>query len=31
LTWAGKTLQKLGVVAQQIAGGDIYPAVASEN
>src|SRR2546421_1025102 len=25
--WAGKTLQKLGVVAQQIAGGDIYPAL----
>ena len=24
--WAGKTLGKLGVVAQQIAGGDIYPA-----
>jgi TRAP-type mannitol/chloroaromatic compound transport system substrate-binding protein len=25
--WAGKTLQKLGVVSQQIAGGDIYPAL----
>jgi TRAP-type mannitol/chloroaromatic compound transport system substrate-binding protein len=25
--WAGKTLAKLGVVAQQIAGGDIYPAL----
>ena len=25
--WAGKTLGKLGVVAQQIAGGDIYPAL----
>src|SRR5438067_5248751 len=25
--WAGKTLQKLGVVPQQIAGGDIYPAL----
>jgi TRAP-type mannitol/chloroaromatic compound transport system substrate-binding protein len=25
--WAGKTLEKLGVVAQQIAGGDIYPAL----
>ena len=25
--WAGKTLTKLGVVAQQIAGGDIYPAL----
>jgi TRAP-type mannitol/chloroaromatic compound transport system substrate-binding protein len=25
--WAGKTLSKLGVVAQQIAGGDIYPAL----
>jgi TRAP-type mannitol/chloroaromatic compound transport system substrate-binding protein len=24
---AGKTLGKLGVVAQQIAGGDIYPAL----
>ena len=24
---AGKTLQKLGVVPQQIAGGDIYPAL----
>src|SRR5918996_2888782 len=23
--WAGKTLQTLGVVPQQIAGGDIYP------
>src|SRR5205085_9667920 len=25
--WAGQTLQKLGVVPQQIAGGDIYPAL----
>ncbi|HEY7246305.1 MAG TPA: TRAP transporter substrate-binding protein [Xanthobacteraceae bacterium] len=25
--WAGNTLQKLGVVPQQIAGGDIYPAL----
>jgi TRAP-type mannitol/chloroaromatic compound transport system substrate-binding protein len=25
--WAGKTLQKLGVVPQQIAGGEIYPAL----
>jgi TRAP-type mannitol/chloroaromatic compound transport system substrate-binding protein len=25
--WAGKTLGKLGCVAQQIAGGDIYPAL----
>jgi len=25
--WAGKTLAKLGCVAQQIAGGDIYPAL----
>ena len=25
--WAGKTLQKLGCVPQQIAGGDIYPAL----
>jgi TRAP-type mannitol/chloroaromatic compound transport system substrate-binding protein len=25
--WAGKTLQKLGLVAQQLAGGDIYPAL----
>ena len=25
--WAGKTLGKLGVVAQQLAGGDIYPAL----
>src|SRR6266511_3070445 len=25
--WAGKTLQTLGVVPQQIAGGDIYPAL----
>jgi TRAP-type mannitol/chloroaromatic compound transport system substrate-binding protein len=25
--WAGKTLQKLGVVPQQLAGGDIYPAL----
>jgi TRAP-type mannitol/chloroaromatic compound transport system substrate-binding protein len=25
--WAGKTLGKLGVIAQQIAGGDIYPAL----
>ena len=25
--WAGKTLQKLGVVPQQIAPGDIYPAL----
>jgi len=25
--WAGKTLSKLGVVPQQIAGGDIYPAL----
>ena len=25
--WAGKTLQELGVVPQQIAGGDIYPAL----
>ena len=25
--WAGKMLQKLGVVPQQIAGGDIYPAL----
>ena len=25
--WAGKTLQKLGVVPQQIAGVDIYPAL----
>ena len=25
--WAGKTVGKLGVVPQQIAGGDIYPAL----
>ena len=25
--WASKTLQKLGVVPQQIAGGDVYPAL----
>jgi TRAP-type mannitol/chloroaromatic compound transport system substrate-binding protein len=25
--WAGKTLQKLGCIPQQIAGGDIYPAL----
>jgi TRAP-type mannitol/chloroaromatic compound transport system substrate-binding protein len=25
--WAGKTLEKLGVVPQQIAGGDVYPAL----
>ena len=25
--WAGKTMQKLGCVPQQIAGGDIYPAL----
>ena len=25
--WAGATLKKLGVVSQQIAGGDIYPAL----
>jgi len=25
--WAGKTLEKLGVVSQQLAGGDIYPAL----
>jgi TRAP-type mannitol/chloroaromatic compound transport system substrate-binding protein len=25
--WAGKTLQKLGVIPQQLAGGDIYPAL----
>src|SRR5213082_248161 len=25
--WAGKTLSKLGTVPQQIAGGDIYPAL----
>jgi TRAP-type mannitol/chloroaromatic compound transport system substrate-binding protein len=25
--WAGKTLSKLGVIPQQIAGGDIYPAL----
>ncbi len=25
--WAGKTLQKLGVVPQQLAGGDVYPAL----
>jgi len=25
--WASRTLQKLGVVPQQIAGGDIYPAL----
>jgi TRAP-type mannitol/chloroaromatic compound transport system substrate-binding protein len=25
--WAGKTLGKLGLVAQQLAGGDIYPAL----
>src|SRR6516164_10780577 len=25
--WAGKTLSKLGVVPQQIPGGDIYPAL----
>jgi TRAP-type mannitol/chloroaromatic compound transport system substrate-binding protein len=25
--WAGKTLQKLGCVPQQIAGGDIYPSL----
>ena len=25
--WAGKTLQKLGAIPQQIAGGDIYPAL----
>ena len=27
VSWAGKTLQRLGVVPQQIAGGDIYPAL----
>jgi len=25
--WAGKTMSKVGVVPQQIAGGDIYPAL----
>jgi TRAP-type mannitol/chloroaromatic compound transport system substrate-binding protein len=25
--WAGKTMQKLGAIPQQIAGGDIYPAL----
>jgi len=25
--WAGRTVGKLGVVAQQLAGGDIYPAL----
>src|SRR5512135_2565882 len=25
--WAGKTLQKLGAIPQQIPGGDIYPAL----
>ena len=25
--WAGKTMQKLGAVPQQVAGGDIYPAL----
>ena len=25
--WAGKTLQKLGCIPQQIGGGDIYPAL----
>jgi TRAP-type mannitol/chloroaromatic compound transport system substrate-binding protein len=25
--WAGKTIQKLGGVPQQLAGGDIYPAL----
>ncbi|MBV8792710.1 MAG: TRAP transporter substrate-binding protein [Pseudolabrys sp.] len=25
--WAGKTLSKLGLIPQQIAGGDIYPAL----
>src|SRR6202011_199075 len=25
--WAGKTLAKLGTIPQQIAGGDIYPAL----
>jgi TRAP-type mannitol/chloroaromatic compound transport system substrate-binding protein len=25
--WAGKTLDKLGLIAQQIAGGDIYPSL----
>jgi TRAP-type mannitol/chloroaromatic compound transport system substrate-binding protein len=25
--WAGKTLTKLGLVPQQLAGGDIYPAL----
>ena len=25
--WAGRTMQKLGAVPQQIAGGDIYPAL----
>jgi TRAP-type mannitol/chloroaromatic compound transport system substrate-binding protein len=25
--WAGKTLGKLGLIAQQIGGGDIYPAL----
>ena len=25
--WAGKTLQKLGLVPQQLGGGDIYPAL----
>jgi TRAP-type mannitol/chloroaromatic compound transport system substrate-binding protein len=25
--WAGQTLQKLGVVPQQIGGGDVYPAL----
>ena len=25
--WAGRILQKLGGVPQQIAGGDIYPAL----
>src|SRR5438874_2351034 len=25
--WAGKTMAKLGVVPQQLAGGDIYPAL----
>jgi TRAP-type mannitol/chloroaromatic compound transport system substrate-binding protein len=25
--WAGQTLQKLGLIPQQLAGGDIYPAL----
>jgi len=28
--WAGQTLQKLGVVPQQIAGGYIYPALVKD-